>query len=157
MSLVRLSFELGMAVSDYNCGITNDHSAIIRATFMYLDKVRVTSLDEDELVECYAIIGQMWAAVIERSEDIVSSEPEAKVEPKVESKAPVAKVEPKAPVAKDEPKAPEPKVEPKAPVAKVEPKVESKASEPKAEPKAPEPKAPVAKAPEAKAPVTHSI
>lgn len=66
MSLVRLSFELGMAVSDYNCGITTDHSAIIRATFMYLDKVKVTDLTEDELVECYAIIGQMWASVIEK-------------------------------------------------------------------------------------------
>jgi len=129
-----------MAVSDYNCGITNDHSAIIRATFMYLDKVRVTSLDEDELVECYAIIGQMWAAVIERSEDIVSSEPA----PKVESKAP----EPKAPVAKaPEPKAPEPKApEPKA--------AEPKAADPKATVvKAPEPKATVAKAPEPKATV----
>lgn len=66
MSLVRLSFELGMAVSDYNCGITTDHSAIIRSTFMYLDKVKVTDLTEDELVECYAIIGQMWASVIEK-------------------------------------------------------------------------------------------
>ena len=71
MSLVRLSFELGMAVSDYNCGITTDHFAIIRATFMYLDKVKVTDLTDDELVECYAIIGQMWASVIEK--DVPSS------------------------------------------------------------------------------------
>lgn len=72
MSLVRLSFELGMAVSDYNCGITTDHSAIIRATFMYLDKVKVTDLTEDELVECYAIIGQMWASVIEKDPSSVA-------------------------------------------------------------------------------------
>ena len=72
MSLVRLSFELGMAVSDYNCGITTDHSAIIRSTFMYLDKVKVTDLTEDELVECYAIIGQMWASVIEKDPSSVA-------------------------------------------------------------------------------------
>ena len=66
MSLVRLSFELGMSVSDYNCGITNDHSAIIKTTFMYLNKVKESNLREEELIECYAIIGQMWASVLEK-------------------------------------------------------------------------------------------
>jgi len=77
MSLVRLSFELGMAVSDYNCGITTDHFAIIRATFMYLDKVKVTDLTDDELVECYAIIGQMWASVIEKDVPSATAAPVA--------------------------------------------------------------------------------
>jgi hypothetical protein len=69
MSLVRLSFELGMAVSDYNCGITHDYNEIIKTTFLYLDKVKDSNLSNEDLVECYAIIGQMWAAVIDRSAD----------------------------------------------------------------------------------------
>ena len=88
MSLVRLSFELGMAVSDYNCGITNDHNAIISTTFMYLNKVKDAVLTEDELVECYAIIGQMWASVIERplESDEDTKEPKADKETKEPAK-----------------------------------------------------------------------
>jgi len=134
MSLVRLSFELGMAVSDYNCGITNDHNAIINATFMYLDKVKVTLLTDDELVECYAIIGQMWASVIERPSEVSVREPSVP--------------EPSVP----EPSVPEPSVR--------EPEVKSQGQKPKVpdtkgkapDVKAPEGKAPDVKAPEGKAP-----
>jgi hypothetical protein len=139
MSLVRLSFELGMAVSDYNCGITNDHNAIINATFMYLDKVKVTLLTDDELVECYAIIGQMWASVIERPSE--PSVPELSVpEPSVR-----------------EPSVPEPSVrEPSVREPSVrEPEVKSQGQKPKVpdtKGKAPEGKSPQVKAPEGKAP-----
>ena len=63
MSLVRLGFELGMAACDYNSGVTTDHSEIIRTIYMYLEKVKSSSLNEEELTECYTIIGQMWAAL----------------------------------------------------------------------------------------------
>ena len=133
MSLVRLSFELGMAVSDYNCGITNDHSTIIRTTFMYLNKVKESPLTEEELVECYSIIGQMWASVIERPEEVNANPLEStkplepakveakptKVEAKVEAKP--TKVEAKV---EAKPTKVEAKVEAKP--TKVEAKVEAK-------------------------------
>jgi len=147
MSLVRLSFELGMAVSDYNCGITNDHNAIINATFMYLDKVKVTLLTDDELVECYAIIGQMWASVIERPSELSvqkQSVPELSVQKQSVQKQSVQK--PSVP----EPSVPEPSVsgpeakEPNAPETKQkspEPKApETKQKVPEPKEKSPEPK-----------------
>lgn len=114
MSLVRLSFELGMAVSDYNCGITNDYEQIISTTFMYLDKVKESNLENDELVECYAIIGQMWAAVIDRSSTAASTTepaseyketelPEKKVETVIPPSLP-ASLPAALPAAKEPPK-----------------------------------------------------
>ena len=142
MSLVRLSFELGMAVSDYNCGITNDHNAIINATFMYLDKVKVTLLTDDELVECYAIIGQMWASVIERPSEL--SVPELSVqkpsvpEPSVREPSVPEQSIPKQSVPKQSVSGPEAK-EPNAPETKQKaPETKQKAPEPKE--KSPEPK-----------------
>jgi hypothetical protein len=141
-----------MAVSDYNCGITNDHNAIINATFMYLDKVKNTLLTDDELVECYAIIGQMWASIIEQPYESNFSAHEVKP-PQV--KAPEVKPpQVKAPEVKPpQVKAPEVKSpQVKAPEVKAP---EVKAPEVKApEVKAPEVKAPEVKAPETKAKVT---
>jgi hypothetical protein len=131
MSLVRLSFELGMAVSDYNCGITNDHLTIIKTTFMYLNKVKESSLTEEELVECYSIIGQMWASVIERPEELKANPLESTEETKpLEPAKAIKPLEPAKVTKPVEPAKPTKPLEPVKVTKPVEPAKPTKPLEP---------------------------
>jgi hypothetical protein len=96
MSLVRLGFELGMAASDYNSGVTSDHSEIIKTIYMYLDKVKSSSLGEEELTECYTIIGHLWAGLnptlSTESTPRTITHTSKEISPKVNSPAPPPKL-----------------------------------------------------------------
>lgn len=67
MSFAHLGFELGMAVSEYNSGVTTTYDDIIKYTFLYLEEVKRGiadgSIPADELGNYYILVGQTWASI----------------------------------------------------------------------------------------------
>ncbi len=65
--VARLSMELALAVSDYNSKINNNLDDVIKATLIYLENVKelftAGEIDEKQLNEFFALVGQSWASV----------------------------------------------------------------------------------------------
>jgi hypothetical protein len=78
--VARLSMELALAVSDYNSRISSNMDDVIKATFIYLENVKElfteNLIDEKQLNEFFALVGQSWASVQGRelAEETVDSE-----------------------------------------------------------------------------------
>ena len=65
--LVRLSMELGLAISDYNSKKTETLEEVVKATFEYLghlkEGVRQQLINEKELNDYFALVGQSWGSI----------------------------------------------------------------------------------------------
>ena len=77
--IVRLSMELGLAVSDYNSHATDTFDEIIKITLAYLSKVkeavRLGEIKASEIEEYFSFVGQSWGSIQSRLEnefDVVS-------------------------------------------------------------------------------------
>ncbi len=68
--VARLSMELGLAVNDYNSKVIKTLDEVIKATLIYLDCVKELFndglIDEKQLNDFFALVGQSWASVQER-------------------------------------------------------------------------------------------
>lgn len=68
--IVRLSMELGLAVSEYNSHNTDTFDEIIKVTLAYLAKVkeavRLGEIRPEEVEEYFSFVGQSWASIISR-------------------------------------------------------------------------------------------
>ena len=65
--IARLSMELGLAVNDYNSGISTSLDDVIRTTLEYLAVVKEVygegHIEDDQLTEFFALVGQSWASI----------------------------------------------------------------------------------------------
>jgi hypothetical protein len=65
--VARLSMELALAVSDYNSKLSSNMDDVIKATLVYLENVKelftAGEIDEKQLNEFFALVGQSWASV----------------------------------------------------------------------------------------------
>ncbi len=65
--IVRLSLELGLAVSDYNSQATDSFDEIMKISLAYLSKVkeaaRVGEIKHDEIEEYFSFVGQSLASI----------------------------------------------------------------------------------------------
>ena len=68
--IVRVGMELGLAVNDYNSHATDSYDDIIRATLLYLAKVKEGvkegKIAEEEIPEYFALVGQSWGSIMPR-------------------------------------------------------------------------------------------
>ena len=66
-NLVKLGVELGLSVSDYNSGITDNLDDVVKLTLAYLailrEGVQVGRLEKDEVQTYFALVGQSWGSV----------------------------------------------------------------------------------------------
>ncbi len=66
-NLVKLGVELGLSVSDYNSGITDNLDDVVKLTLAYLsvlrEGVQVGRLEKDEIQTYFALVGQSWGSV----------------------------------------------------------------------------------------------
>jgi hypothetical protein len=80
--VARLSMELALAVSDYNSKINNNLDDVIKATLIYLENVKelftAGEIDEKQLNEFFALVGQSWASVQGREFDEKIEDSESK-------------------------------------------------------------------------------
>ena len=69
--VVRVGMELGLAVNDYNLHATDSYDDIIRATLLYLAKVKEGvkegKIAEEEIPDYFALVGQSWGSVMPRN------------------------------------------------------------------------------------------
>ena len=65
--IARLSMELGLAVNDYNSGISHTLDDVIKTTLEYLAVVKEVygegHIEDDQLTEFFALVGQSWASI----------------------------------------------------------------------------------------------
>jgi len=65
--IVRLSMELGLAVNDYNAGISVGLEDVVRVTLEFLESVKEEyirkTITQEELNDYFALVGQSWASV----------------------------------------------------------------------------------------------
>lgn len=70
LSITQAAIELGIAVGDYNSGVTSSFTEITRLTLDYItavkDAVTDKNVDMKELRDYFALIGQCWAAIENR-------------------------------------------------------------------------------------------
>lgn len=68
--IVRLTMELGLAVSDYNSHATDSFDEIIKITLAYLSKVkeavRLGEIKASEVEEYFSFVGQSWGSIQSR-------------------------------------------------------------------------------------------
>jgi len=68
-TLVRLGMDLGLAVNEFNSGITNNVGGVVRVTLEYLSKVRDAVKDdviaEDSIGDYFALVGHAWSCLDE--------------------------------------------------------------------------------------------
>ena len=68
--IVRLSLELGLAVSDYNSQATDSFDEIMKISLAYLSKVkeaaRAGEIKPDEVEEYFSFVGQSIASIHSR-------------------------------------------------------------------------------------------
>ena len=68
--IVRLSLELGLAVSDYNSQATDSFDEIIKISLAYLSKVKEAArnreIKAEEIEEYFSFVGQSWASINSR-------------------------------------------------------------------------------------------
>ena len=68
--VVRVGMELGLAVNDYNSHATDTYDDIIRATLLYLAKVKEGvkegKIAEEEIPDYFALVGQSWGSILPR-------------------------------------------------------------------------------------------
>ncbi len=66
-TIVKLSMELGLAVSEYNSENTESLEEVMKLTLAYLAKVKeavhLGKIGEEELQEYFALVGQSWASI----------------------------------------------------------------------------------------------
>jgi hypothetical protein len=66
-TIVKLSMELGLAVSEYNSQNTESLEEIMKLTLAYLAKVKeaihMGKIKEEELQGYFALVGQSWASI----------------------------------------------------------------------------------------------
>jgi hypothetical protein len=71
--IVRLSFELGLAVSDYNSQATDNFDEIMKISLAYLSKVkeavRAGEIKGEEVEEYFSFVGQSIASINSRVEN----------------------------------------------------------------------------------------
>lgn len=71
--IVRLSIELGLAVSDYNSQATDSMDEIMKISLAYLAKVkeaaRLGEIKHDEIEEYFSFVGQSFASINARGEN----------------------------------------------------------------------------------------
>jgi hypothetical protein len=90
--LVKLGVELGLSVSDYNSGITENLDDVVKLTLAYLavlrEGVQVGRLEKEEIQTYFALIGQSWGSVRGRfdNEYLVTAEGGDKTKPTENSK-----------------------------------------------------------------------
>ena len=65
--IVRSSMELGLAVNDYNAGISTGLEDVVRLTLEFLESVKEEyvrkTITQEELNDYFALVGQSWASV----------------------------------------------------------------------------------------------
>lgn len=68
-TLVRLGMDLGLAVNEFNSGITDNVGGVVRLTLEYLSKVRDAVRDnviqEDAIGDYFALVGHAWSSLDE--------------------------------------------------------------------------------------------
>lgn len=68
--VTQAATELGIAVGDYNAGVTSNFSEITKYTLEYITAVKdaVTNkrIELKELPDYFALVGQSWAAIEKR-------------------------------------------------------------------------------------------
>lgn len=71
--IVRLTMELGLAVSDYNSRSIDSFDEIIKVTLAYLTKVKeavsVGEIKPEEVEEYFSFVGQSWGSIQSRIEN----------------------------------------------------------------------------------------
>jgi 5-methylthioribose kinase len=67
LPITQAAIELGIAVGDYNSGITKTYTEITRITLEYIlavkDAVANKQVDMKDLRDYFALVGQSWAAI----------------------------------------------------------------------------------------------
>jgi hypothetical protein len=89
-TLVRLGMDLGLAVNEFNSGITDNVGGVVRLTLEYLSKVRDAVRDnviqEDAIGDYFALVGHAWSS-LDESLYSGSSQPRGQPEGQEEDKA----------------------------------------------------------------------
>ena len=66
-NLVKLGVELGLSVSDYNSGITENLDDVVKLTLAYLailrEGVQLGRLAKEEVQMYFSLVGQSWGSV----------------------------------------------------------------------------------------------
>lgn len=77
-NLVRLGMELGLAVNDYNAGLTESLEEINKITLAYLAAIKVAMkegmITSKEIRNYFALVGQSWGSIQARFENEYVSE-----------------------------------------------------------------------------------
>lgn len=77
-TLVRLGMELGLAVNDYNAGLTENLDEINKITLAYLAAIKVALkeglITSNEIRNYFALVGQSWGSIQARFENEYVSE-----------------------------------------------------------------------------------
>lgn len=72
-TLVRLGVELGLAVNDYNSGLTDNLDDIHKITLAYLAAIKVALrenvITSKEIRNYFALVGQSWGSIQARFEN----------------------------------------------------------------------------------------
>ena len=67
LQIVRLSMEMGLAVSDYNSQSTDSFDDIIKISLAYLAKVKeavgLGEIKPEEVQEYFSFVGQSWGSI----------------------------------------------------------------------------------------------
>ena len=66
-TLVRLGVELGLAVNDYNAGLTDTLEDVNKITLAYLASIKLAFKDglitNKEIRNYFALVGQSWGSI----------------------------------------------------------------------------------------------
>ena len=88
-TLVRLGMDLGLAVNEFNSGITNNVGGVVRVTLEYLSKVRDAVKDdvisEDSIGDYFALVGHAWSCL---DENVYSGSAKGAQDKKTDSQLP---------------------------------------------------------------------
>ena len=72
-NLVRLGMELGLAVNDYNAGLTECLEEVNKITLAYLAAIKVAlkegMITSKEIRNYFALVGQCWGSIQARFEN----------------------------------------------------------------------------------------
>ncbi len=70
LSITQSAIELGIAVGDYNSGVTSTYTEITRITLDYItaikDAIAEKQIDMKDLRDYFALVGQCWSAIERR-------------------------------------------------------------------------------------------
>jgi hypothetical protein len=73
LPVTQAAIELGIAVGDYNSGISKNYTEITRITLEYIlavkDAVSNKQIDMKDLRDYFALVGQSWAAIDPRGSE----------------------------------------------------------------------------------------